>query len=158
MTHRGFRYTFTLKRAGVVVDAWEAKNLIPAEGEEYIIGCAFLPGVAKIPYWYAGLWAGSYTPTTAVTAATLPALTTEFVDYADTNRPPFAPSAATGGIASDTHEYTFTAAGTINGAFVSSAAAKNAGDGLLVSVVRFANARAVESGDVLEVTNTIGLQ
>lgn len=155
--HQGFTYEFTHKRNGVVIDTWKCENIVPAEGLDYIIGAAFIAGVAKISNWYAGLWSGAYVPQSAATAATLQSLVTETTAYADTNRPAFAPTAASSGAVTDAHQYVFTGSGTINGAFVSSSSAKNGGDGVLVSVVRFDTARAFVADDIIEVRNTVDL-
>lgn len=157
MKHRGFTYHCQLKRNGVVVDAWEAENLIPTEGLEYMLGVSLLSSVAKISNWYVGLFAGSYAPTVAATAATLQSLVTEETNYGDTNRPSYAPTSVTGGTASHAHELTFTAAGTLNGAFISSSAAKSGSDGTLISIARFATERTFAVGDTLTVTGTVEL-
>lgn len=157
MGHKGFTYHFTQKRNGVVVDEWDAENLIPDEGVEYILGAALLPGVAKINSWYAGLWAGAYQPTGAVAASTLLSVATEVTAYSPANRVAFSPSSVAGGDASATQSYTFTDRATLNGAFVSSSSAKNSETGVLVSVVRFGAERSVLSGDTLDVTNTVSL-
>lgn len=154
MGHKGFTYHFTHKRNGQVIAEWDAENDMPLEGQNYVLGAAF-SGTAKITGWYAGLWAGAYVPTEAVTAATLQGLVTEVTDYSG-NRPAFTPAIASGE-ATDAQEYTFTADATLNGAFVSSSAAKNGADGLLASIVRFAAPRTMYTGDVITCTNVVSL-
>ena len=155
MGHKGFKYRFTHKRNGIVIAEWDAENLMPAEGQAYVLGAAFLPGVAKINNWYAGLWAGAYEPTEAVTAATLQALVTEVTAYSG-NRPAFEAVVADGE-ATDAQTYTFTADVTLNGAFVSSSAAKGGSDGIIASMVRFAAPRTMYAGDTITATNVVAL-
>lgn len=154
MGHKGFTYHFTHKRNGQVVAEWDAENLMPLEGQNYVLGAA-LSDTAKISAWFAGLWSGAYEPTETVTAAALQGLVTEVTAYSG-SRPAFTPSVSAGE-ATDAQEYTFTADVTLNGAFVSSSSTKNGADGLLASVVRFAAPRTMYAGDVITCTNVVSL-
>lgn len=157
MAHKGFTYHLTHKRDGQIIAEWDAENLMPSEGAEYILGAAFLPAVAKIGNWFAGLWSGAYAPTVGVEASTLLSLATEVTAYGGATRPAFAPSVVESDAVSDTTTFTFSSAVTVNGAFVSSSSTKNGADGTLVSVVRFSTARDMLPGDTLDVTNAVSL-
>ena len=136
----GFRYRLKLvDRHGRVVDQDEAFNLVPAEGLEAMQSILF-NGAATPAGLYVGLYSGDYTPTSGITAATLPGTATEFTGYSGTLRPKFIPSPAAGGFVSNEGqeiEFDFNANAPIHGGFVSTTSAKRSTSGALWSVVRF---------------------
>lgn len=155
----GFIYVVEHVRDGLVLSTEEIHNLIPTEGLDYLLNTALL-GAAQQAAWYIALFEGNYTPVAGVTAATFPAAATESTAYAEANRVPWTPGAVAAGAVSNAASkavFTMNAAKTIYGIAQSSANAKGAVTGVLVSVARFAAAKVVEAGDVLNVTSTLSV-
>lgn len=141
-------------REGVVIEQETVHNLIPTEGLNHIMGVAF-KSVPQVPTWYIAIYEGNFTPTDATAAATFPAAATECTAYTPAARVEYVEGAvATGSIdnTASKAEFTMTADKTIYGAVISSASAKGATTGVIVSAVRFATAKAVLTGDVLRLT------
>jgi hypothetical protein len=150
----GFEYTVEHIRDGKVLSTEVVKNLVPTEGLNHILSVV-MAGGSPYASWNIGLFEGNYTPTGTITAATLPAQATEMVAYTETTRRPFTPgSVAAGAVnnAASKAQFTFNANKTVYGGFISSSSAKNSVTGVLLSVVRFASPKVLESGDVLSVT------
>lgn len=143
----------------VVLSVEDVSNLIPTEGLNYILG-ASLTGVAALSSWYIALFEGNYTPVAGVTAATFPAAATESTAYAETNRPVWTAGAISSGSVSNSASkaaFTMNATKTIYGLAQSSVNTKSSTSGVLVSVARFATAKAVVDTDILNVTSTISM-
>ncbi len=130
-----------------------AKNRVPREGLNDI-ATAYLKGGAGPANLYIGLWSGAHVPTGEETAATLLSLVTEVTDYTQANRLLLDLGAVTDGSCSNAAalaRFDMLGAGTVNGAFLSTSQTKGAATGKLLSVVRFANPRAVDASVYLEV-------
>lgn len=151
----GFTYLAEiLDKHGNVRDSEVIHNLMPAEGLNHMLGVT-LKGVAQAASWYVGLFEGNYSPVPNDTAATFPASATESAAYAEATRValtlgPVAGGAADNGAARS--EFTFNADKTLYGGFISSASAKGATSGVLLSAVRFKSPKAVATGEILRVT------
>ena len=81
-------------------------------------------------------------------------LVTEVTDYTQANRLLLDLGAVASGACSNAASlarFDMTAAGTVNGAFLSTVQTKGASTGKLLSVVRFANPRTVDESVYLEV-------
>ena len=101
---------------------------------------------------YIGLFSGNYTPIITDTGATFPTNAVEAVDYAETARVLFVPSASTAGEAdnsADVAVFTFTDTVTVHGAFLITTSAKADLTGVLVNATRFTAPKTYVSGDVL---------
>ena len=151
----GFKYKVEHVRDGVVLatDPW-VHNLIPLEGLNYLLSSEF-KGTAVPATWYVSLFEGNYTPVTGDTAAAFPASATETITYNETTRGAFVPGTVTGGTLDNSAspaQFTFNAAKTVYGGFITSASAKSAVTGTLMSVVRFASPKSPAIGDVLKIT------
>lgn len=152
----GFTYDVNtrLKTNDFIVDHLTgAKNRIPREGLNDI-ATAYLKGGAGPSNIYIGLWSGTHLPNGLETAADLLSLVTEVTGYTQTERLPLNLGPVTDGACSNAASlarFDMTTAGTVNGAFLSTAAAKGASVGKLLSVVRFANPRPVDETVYLEV-------
>lgn len=150
----GFFYDAALRRAdGSLIDSTHAKNRVPVEGLNLITNGIFkggaLPGALHI-----GLWSGNYVPNGTETAATLPTLVTEITAYEGATRKEFLPGPVANGGCSNADNlavFSFLAAATANGAFISTAPAKGATNGTLLSIVRFPSAREVDDSVYLEI-------
>lgn len=151
----GFTYDVNtrLKLDGSLLSRITAKNRVPAEGLNDI-ATAYFKGGAGPANLYIGLWSGAHAPTGNETAATLLSLVTEVTGYTQANRLLLDLGAVTSGSCSNAASlarFDMNAAGTVNGAFVSTTQTKGASTGKLLSVVRFANPRTVDEAVYLEV-------
>ena len=127
--------------------------MVPIEGLNYMLNVT-LKNAAPVPQWYVGLFEGDYTPSSDVTAATLPVLATECVAYSETTRVPLVLGAVSGGAASnasDIAEFTFPVAKTVYGAFIASSPTKGAASGTVLTAVRFPSPRVMGAGSVLRI-------
>ncbi len=141
----------------VVLSVEDVSNLIPTEGLNYLLG-AGLTGVAQLSSWFIALFEGNYTPAPGITAATFPVDATESTAYDEATRVAWVPGAIAAGSVSNTASkavFTMNATKTIYGIAQTSASAKGATTGVLVSVARFASAKSVVATDVLNVTSTL---
>lgn len=150
----GFVYTVEVVKDGIVQSTEVVHNLLPVEGINAILSAA-LKGGTQVTTWYIGLFEGNYTPLTTDTAATFPGAATETTTYAEATRVEWAEgNIVTGALdnAATRAEFTSNALKTIYGGFISSAPAKGATSGTLLSVVRFSSPKTFEAGSVLRVT------
>ena len=150
-------YQLELRRVDGTVEFFEDDNLIVDEGLNSILNTE-LGGATAKPTWYLGVFEGNYTPLAAVTAATITAASTESTAYAAATRVEWVEVASTAKSITNSASrasFVFNATKTIYGAFLVSESAKSAVTGTLFSALRFANAKAVESGDELLITYTV---
>lgn len=129
-------------------------NLIPTEGLNHQQSVTF-KGATQVTTWFIGLYEGNYTPVAGVTAATISADSTECTAYTPGARVEFVEGAVAAGSVDNSAskaQFTFTAAKTVYGGFISSASPKGATTGVLISAVRFASPKNLAIGDVLSVT------
>lgn len=158
-SHVGFKYLIEVIKHGLVVDSFEVSNLMPTEGVNHLLNVT-LKGGTQVATWYLGLFEGNYTPTVNDTAATFPANATESTAYAAATRMAWAPGTVSAGVLDNSAskaEFVATAAKTIYGGFMTSAAAKSATSGALISVVRFPSPRVLDVDSILRVTAGITL-
>lgn len=150
----GFIYTVEVLKNGEVVDSEVVHNLIPTEGLNHMLATEFAGGT-PVATWYIGLYEANYTPVAGDTAATFVGLATETTTYTEATRRAFVPGAVAGGSVSNTAskaEFTSSANKTVYGAFMTSAAAKGATSGVLISAVKFASPKTFDLDSVLRVT------
>lgn len=150
----GFNYLVEVVRDGQVIDSEIVRNLVPTEGLNHFLNVEF-KGTTQVLSWYLAIFEGNYTPTAADTAAALPAAATECTAYDEATREAFVAGTVAGGILDNTAsraEFTMNATKTIYGAFMTSAPAKGATTGVVVSSVRFSAAKSLVATDVLRVT------
>lgn len=139
--------------AGVITREGPYHNLVPYEGLNHLLNVA-LKGLTPVTSWFVGIYEGDYTPDTSVTAATLGGLATECTAYSESTRRPFVPgTVASGSVdnAASLAEFTFNAGKTVHGSFLTSASAKGATSGVLLSVVRFPSPQVMASGSKLSI-------
>ena len=155
LTQCGFVYDVATRRKadGGLIEALRARNRVPVQGLDLIASAVFAGG--PVPgELYIGLWTGAYVPDGTETAATLPTLVTELAAYEGTARKLFVPGTVTNGGCSNAASlavFDFSADAVVNGAFISTAPAKGATNGSLMSVVRFPTARQVDASVYLEI-------
>lgn len=151
----GFQYQVEIVgRDGRVRDAEILHNLMPDEGLNHMLGVT-LKGAAQIAVWNVGIYEGNYTPVPGDTAATFPASATESSAYVAATRSALVLGSVAGGSADNAaarNEFTLNAAKTIYGGFISSAAAKGATSGVLLSAVRFSSPKVLDADEILRVT------
>ncbi len=155
----GFAYLIEVVKNGVVIDSEAVHNLMPTQGANQLLGSA-LAGATPVTAWYLGLYEGNYTPSIAEIASTLPSLATECTAYAAATRMVWTPGAVASGVVDNSAakaEFVFNAAKTVYGGFLTSAPAKGAVSGVLMSVVRFATPRVLDADSILRVTAGITL-
>lgn len=152
----GFTYDVATRRKsdGALIDQLTGqKNRVPTEGLNDI-ATAYLKGGAGPANLYIGLWTGALIPTGSETAANLLGQVTEVTNYVQPDRLALTLGAVVGGGCSNTASlarFDLLGAATVNGMFLSTVATKGASTGKLLSVVRFANPRAVDETVYLEV-------
>lgn len=154
MIRLGFTYDLAThsKATGLLLSRAYAKNRVPVEGLNDIAN-AYLKAGAAPATLYIGLWSGAHIPDGTETAATLASLVTEVTDYSQAARLPLVLGTVTDGHcnnAASLGRFDMLANGTVNGMFLSTVQAKGAATGKLLSVVRFANPRAVDETVYLE--------
>lgn len=155
----GFVYEVELIRAGRVIEREVICNIIPTAGLNYLLNILF-KGTSPAAAWYLGIYEGNYTPSATDTSANFATDATECTAYTPTARPAFTAGTVSGGAvnnASAKAEFTFTAAKTIYGGFLSTVSAKSALTGTLLSAVKFASPKTGAIADVLSVTAGITL-
>lgn len=129
------------------------KNRMPAEGINDVV-TAYFKGGAGPANLYIGLWSGAHVPTGAETAANLASLVTEVTNYSQATRMALDLGAVVDGLVSNAAalaRFDMLGSAVVNGAFLSTASAKGAATGKILSVVRFANPRSVDETVYLEV-------
>lgn len=155
----GFDYTVEHLRNGEVIASEVVSNLVPTEGLNYIVSGALTGGPTSAS-WFIGLYEGNYVPTSTITAATVVSATTECVAYSNSTRPTWVGGTVTNGAVDNSlsrAEFTMTANKTVYGAFLVSTSAKSSALGTLLSIVRFASPKGLETGDVLRVTAGVAM-
>lgn len=156
----GIIYTLEVLRNGQVIDSEVVHNLMPEEGRNHGVS-VMLKGATQSAIWYIGLFEGNYVPVDTDKAATFPTVATECTAYAPATRVGFNSGNVIAGTTDNTAnraEFTFTSAKTVYGAFLSSAQAKGAVTGVLLSAARFVQPKAMQIDDVLRVTASFSLQ
>lgn len=140
---------------------WEetVKNLIPTEGLNHILGVV-LNDQVKVSTWYIGLYSGNYTPQADDTAANIVSRATEYITYDEATRQAYVESVPAAGSTNNlASRATFTiataGAGTLYGAFMSSASAKSATTGTLFCATKFSASRTVVATDQILVGYTV---
>lgn len=157
----GFIYTGeVVDQYGNVLQRGEDLNLLPVESLSYMANLILGVGTILAP-WYLGVFAGNYTPTSATTASDLPGAVVESVVYAEAARPQWnAVHNGTGLVtnAADRAEFTaFTADATLYGGFLVSDSNKGGGNGVLLSIARFATPYEIPSGSTFKLGVAISL-
>lgn len=150
----GFIYTVEHWRDGRLFGGETVRNLMPTEGVNHVLNVLLKSG-AQVGSWYIGINEGNYTPVLTDTAATYPTSATECTTYVEGARVGFVPGTVSGGSVNNSlsrAEFTSNANKTIYGGFITSASAKGATSGVLLSAVKFASPKTFNSGDILRVT------
>lgn len=158
----GGTFTFKQIRNGKVVDTWDQDNIVVNEGLNYILDAAFSGGTI-LSTWFLGLFKNNYTPTAADVIATFPGVgvaSESVTEYTEATRPTWVdagPLAQSITNSASSAEFTFGTAVTLYGAFLTSSNTKGGTSGKLAAASKFASARSMLVGDVLNVTYTLNI-
>jgi hypothetical protein len=148
-------FTIEHMRDGKLIDKWEEKNIVTAEGLDDMLNEALLAGGAGRVY-YVGLFEGTHIPVDGDTHA-VPGFT-EVTVYTPAARVAWTGVAGSKQINNSAAKAVFTLTGskTVTGAFLASTATQGPGAGnILFASSRFSAARAVIATDVLNITYTL---
>lgn len=134
-------------------------NLVTTAGRNDLVN-QYFKGSAYTAAFYVGLIdnAGFTAIAAADTMSSTPGWD-ESTAYSGTNRPALTLGTASGGSADNSASravFNMTGTATINGAFVTTGITKGGTAGVLYSAGSFASARALQNGDTLNVTVTVG--
>lgn len=146
----GFRHELQIfdKATGELVDSEVAYNRIPQAGIDYLIQTPF-GDVAPVTTWYCGLFRNNFLADAGTSAADIPSVMGEFVDYSEATRPLWDRAYNGAGTMDNSLSravFTPTVDRQVYGSFIVSNAAKGGSTGLLLSVVRFSTVKQVYVG------------
>ncbi len=152
------RYIGQIIRNGVIIDEFDVKNLVVAQGLNYMLGAA-LAGGSQITTWYIGLFSGNYTVLDADVASGIAAAATEVTAYTAGTRQTWTPNSSTpsGKATSNSSaqaSFTFNGSVTLYGGFLISNSTVSGTSGTLFSGAQFGASKSVISGDILLLTYT----
>lgn len=156
----GFVYHFEcVSPAGEVLWRMRSENIIPNEGRDYILNAALNTG-AQFSNWYIGIYEGNYAPLAGDTMATFAASSTEITAYSEGARVLLVDAPLASGLYANSvtkAEFTFTAAKTVRGGFISSGSVKGGTTGVLLSAVLASSPKTVNTGEILRVVAGLSL-
>jgi hypothetical protein len=157
----GFKYKFEcFDTLGNLKWDFTENNMIPDEGRDYILNVALLGG-SQFSSWYIGLYEGAHSPATGDNMSAFPATATEITTaYSESTRVLIVPDALTNGVyvnGAAPATFTFTAAKTVRGGFISSGSVKGGTTGVLLSAVLASSPKTVAAGESLRVTAGLSL-
>ena len=146
----GFKHELEIVEiaTGKVVAREVKLNRIPQAGIDFLIQAPFgdLPPIST---WYCTLFRNNVLPDANTSAADLPSVLGEFVDYSETARPEFIRTyngAGTMDNAANKAVFTPTAERNIYGSVIVSNPTKGANTGLVLSAVRFSTMKPLSIG------------
>lgn len=149
----GYRTRLVCKATGRVLAESTDHNKVPVEGLN-LMAAALFTGGAVPPALYIGLHSGAHSPDGTETAANLNLLVSEITSYTSLSRVAFQPGAVAAGAVGNEASvavFEFPSPAVVNGAFISTSAAKGSATGTLLSFVRFQPARNVDASVRLEI-------
>lgn len=155
LARAGFRYSARLvcNETDRVLSESIHLNKVPVEGLN-LMAAALFTGGAVPPALYIGLHSGIHSPDGTETAANLNMLVSEITSYTSPSRVAFQPGAVAAGAVGNEAAvavFEFPSPAVVNGAFISTSAAKGSTTGALLSFVRFQPARNVDASVRLEI-------
>lgn len=146
----GFRHSLEIYRldTGEIVDSEVKLNRIPQEGIDFLIQSPFgaLPPISD---FYCLLFTKNVLSDAATSAADIPGVFGEFVDYSETTRPIWTRTyngAGTQDNAGNEAIFTPTAERLVYGSMMVSNPVKGSNTGLVLSAVRFSTAKPLSVG------------
>lgn len=146
----GFRHEFEVydKATGLLVSREVKLNRIPQAGIDFLIQSPF-GDVPPVNSFYCTLFRNNVVPEAGMTAADLPGMLGEFMEYQEATRPAwervYNGEGTFDNLASKAI-FTPSAERTVYGTVIVSSPTKGAATGLLLSVVRFSTAKPLSVG------------
>ena len=122
----GTHLTIEHRRQGDLMERASGPNILPLAARNDIVN-VICHGLAPVTTWYCALFSGNVTPGDSLTAATFPAVCTEFVAYDELTRPAWVEADAAAGATDNSAsraQFTCNASGTIYGGGLFSSGAK----------------------------------
>ena len=146
----GFRHELQVFdiATGELVEQEVKYNRIPQAGVDFLIQTPF-GDTAPITQFYCGLFTQNFIPQAGTTAADIPSVMGEFVDYAEATRPLWNRNYDGAGTYDNSEAkavFTPTRDANVYGSFITSNAVKGSNTGLLLSVVRFSTIKPLSAG------------
>lgn len=146
----GFKHELEIVEiaTGKVVAREVKLNRIPQAGIDFLIQAPF-GDMPPISTWYCTLYRNNVLPDANTSAADLPSVLGEFVDYSEATRPEFVRSyngAGTMDNAANKAVFTPTAEQSVYGSAIVSNPTKGANTGLVLSAVRFSTVKPLSIG------------
>lgn len=147
---RGFLHELQIydKATGELVSSEAKFNRIPQAGLDFLIQAPF-GDVVQIPNFYCCLFKNDYVPSAATSAADLPAVMGEFVDYSEATRPIWQRTYDGAGNLNNLSAkaiFTPTVDATVYGSCIVSNPVKGSNTGLVISAVRFSTVKPLSAG------------
>jgi len=139
---------------GLVRARYSVENILPDVGRDYLMA-AGLSGGSQISSWNIGLYENVRVPAAVDTMVTLLADAGEIVAYSGTTRLAMTADVIAGGVFSNSvtkAEFTFTAAKTVRGGFITSNPVRGNTSGILLSAVQLPTAKTLAIGETLRCT------
>jgi hypothetical protein len=159
-TQVGGYFKFEHIRDGEVIDSWDSSNIVVNQGLNYILDAALSNGTI-IPTWYIGLFKNNYTPVAADVKSTFTGAgvaNEASSEYSETVRPTWVDAGpVTQSISNSASPavFTFTAAVTIFGAFMTSTSTKGDTAGTLLAASKFTTSKVMAIADQLNISYII---
>lgn len=146
----GFKHELEIVEiaTGRVVEREVKYNRIPQAGIDFLIQSPF-GDTPPIATWYCTLFRNNVVPDANTSAADLPSVLGEFVDYSEATRPEFVRAyngAGTMDNAASKAVFTPTADQVVYGSVIVSNPTKGANTGLVLSAVRFSTIKSLSIG------------
>lgn len=159
-TRVGGYFKYEHIRDGNVIDSWDSKNIVVNEGLNYILDASLSNGTV-IPSWFIGLFKNNYTPVATDTKALFTGVgvgNESSTDYSEATRPSWVDAGPiTQSISNSASPavFTFTAAVTIFGAFMTSTSVKGDTAGTLLAASKFTTSKVMAIADQLNISYII---
>lgn len=142
-----------------VITDWEQPNITADVGIEALLDAFFLEGDQTGVEFFIGLVNNAaFTGFSAAHTMASHATWAEFVNYSESTRPQWLPSAADDRAVvndADTVDFSINDTGVLRGVFVCTDEVKTGTDGILWAMVEFDTTKAVSNGSILRLTYTV---
>lgn len=157
-------FHFVQRRDGVVIDEWDAENVVTDEGLDYLLDVGLSGGTA-ITAWYVILKDNTGDPVDGTETYATPVFT-EITAYSEGTRPAWTEAGVSSqSITNSASPASFSingtttvyGAGLVGGGSAPTTKGNTAGGGKLYCVANFTTEKSLNNGDTLEVTYTATL-
>lgn len=154
----GTFYVKQYDKNGILVDQWEAKNIVTDEGVTHALDVTLSNG-SQVTTWYVGL-KGTGAVAAGNTAAGIGTTNSwsEDTNYSESVRQTWTDAGVSSKSltnAASVASFSINATTTIYGAFLISNSTKSGTSGVLFAAANFSSSKSLNNGDTLEVTYAI---